>query len=47
MIQIILTNDKNQKVISGFSKNKAKHITETKQWEYVLNTIINNYSKTK
>ena len=38
------------KQISSFGPNKVEHITNTKQWEYVLNEIILSYdnaNKTK
>lgn len=30
---------------SVFSNNKIDHITNTKQWEYVLNKIIDNFNE--
>jgi len=39
-IQITTFNSQGLKSISGFSKNKVEHITKTKQWDYVMNTIL-------
>ena len=44
LITIQVENGDN-KQISIFSNNKIDHITNTKQWEYVLNAIIDSYNK--
>jgi len=43
----ITIEDKNgdNKQYSTFSNNKIEHITNTNQWEYVLNTIIESFDK--
>lgn len=47
-ITIIIEDEKGMnKQISTFSNNKIEHITNTKQWEYVLNTILNSFNKEK
>ena len=33
------------KQFSAFSNNKVEHITNTKQWEYVLNKVINSFNE--
>jgi hypothetical protein len=46
--RIIITikdDDGNNEQVSAFSNNKIDHITNTKQWEYVLNAIIDNFNK--
>lgn len=44
-ITIIIEDDtKENKQISTFSNNKIEHITNTKQWEYVLNEIIKSFN---
>ena len=35
----------NYEQYSAFSHNKIEHITKTKQWEYVLNKIIESFEK--
>lgn len=39
----ITVSDKENKItqISSFSEKKAKYITETNQWEYVMKIILN------
>ena len=37
---ITITNKDGLNQISGFSENKIKHITETNQWGYVIETIL-------
>ena len=43
----ITIEDKNgdNKQYSTFSNNKIEHITNTNQWEYVINTIIESFDK--
>jgi hypothetical protein len=42
---ITITNKDGLNQISKFSENKIKHITETNQWGYVINTILKNSNK--
>jgi len=39
----IETETGDRKHISSFSNNKIEHITDTKQWEYVLQSIIKGW----
>ena len=41
----IQDDDGKNRQLSVFSNNKIDHITNTKQWEYVLNAIIDNFNK--
>lgn len=42
---IIEDADGVNKQFSAFSNNKVEHITNTKQWEYVLNKVINSFNE--
>jgi GTPase involved in cell partitioning and DNA repair len=42
---IIINNKDGLKQVSKFSENKIKHITETNQWGYVIDTILKNSNK--
>ena len=43
-ITIIIESENGEhKQISAFSNNKIQWLSETKQWEYVLNEIILSY----
>ena len=33
------------KQFSAFSNNKVEHITNTKQWEYVMNKVIDSFDE--
>jgi hypothetical protein len=46
MIKIQITNNDGKTLcISGFSEKKAKHITKTNQWDYVMKTILGTIKK--
>ena len=40
IMTITITNKDGLNQISEFSENKIKHITETNQWGYVIETIL-------
>jgi hypothetical protein len=41
---ITVNNDGNKQICS-FSENKIKHITQTNQWGYVIETILKDLNK--
>ena len=44
-VMTITVNNNGKKNISGFSESKIKHITQTNQWGYVIETILRDSIK--
>jgi hypothetical protein len=42
---ITITNKDGLTQITSFSENKIKHITQTNQWGYVIETILRDSNK--